>query len=113
MPPWDAEVHKVLVCQIADHREVNGVLGEELAELSKTDRCQPLGNASRGISIAASRLRVIHIPNLEELNGDNTLDQRAGYRGIGHALKCLTQKKARLLKPSGVSFVLSFAAKNW
>jgi hypothetical protein len=39
--------------------------------------------------------------------------QKAGYRGVGRALKCLTQKKTRLFKTSEVSFVLSFAAKNW
>jgi hypothetical protein len=42
MPQHDAEALEVLLCQIANDREVNRVLGEELGVLSEPDRFQPL-----------------------------------------------------------------------
>ena len=46
MPQQDSEVPEVLLCQIADDREVYGVLGEALGVLTQADRCEPLGDAS-------------------------------------------------------------------
>jgi hypothetical protein len=39
MPKQDFEVLEVLLRQIADDREVNGVLGERLDILTQADRC--------------------------------------------------------------------------
>ena len=49
MPQQNAEVFEVLLCQIADDRKVDGVVGEALGVLSQADRCEPLGDASHGI----------------------------------------------------------------
>ena len=39
MPKQNAEVFEVLLRQIADDREVNGVVGEPLGVLTQADRC--------------------------------------------------------------------------
>ena len=39
MPKQDAEVLKILLREIADHREIDGVLDEALGVLSQADRC--------------------------------------------------------------------------
>ena len=44
MPKQNAEVLEVLLSQIADDREVDGVVGEALGVLSQADRCEPLGD---------------------------------------------------------------------
>src|SRR5262249_5890601 len=41
---------EVLLRQIADDREVNGVVGEPLGVLTQANRCQPLGDAPHGTS---------------------------------------------------------------
>ena len=49
MPEQNAEILEVLLRQIADDREVYGVVGEALGVLTQADRCEPLGDASHGI----------------------------------------------------------------
>ena len=39
MPKQNAEILEVLLRQIADDREVNGVIGEPLGVLTQADRC--------------------------------------------------------------------------
>jgi len=41
MPQQNAEVFKILLCQIADDREVNGVLGEALGVLGQAELFEP------------------------------------------------------------------------
>src|SRR5262249_3213339 len=50
MAERNAEVLEVLLGQIADDREVDGVISEALGVLAQADRCQPLGNAFHGTS---------------------------------------------------------------
>src|SRR5262249_15327757 len=49
MPQPNAQVLEVLLRQIANDREVNGV-SEALGVLSQADRCEPLGDVSHGTS---------------------------------------------------------------
>src|SRR6516162_5401148 len=50
MPQQNAEILEVLLCQVAEDRKINGVIGEPLGVLTQADRCEPLGNAFHGIS---------------------------------------------------------------
>src|SRR5262245_63752854 len=49
VPQQNPEVLEVLLRQIADDREVDGIVGEPLGVLSQADRCEPLGDAPHGI----------------------------------------------------------------
>jgi hypothetical protein len=50
VPQQNAEVLEVLLRQITEDREVNGVRGETLSVLFQADRCEPLGDTSHGTS---------------------------------------------------------------
>src|SRR5262249_20332442 len=59
MPEQNAEVLEVLLRQIADDREVNGVVGEPLGVLTQADRFKPLGNAFHGIQTPRAFLQPV------------------------------------------------------
>ena len=48
MSEEDAEVLEVLLRQIRDDREVNGILGKTLGVLAESERSQPLCDAGHG-----------------------------------------------------------------
>src|SRR5215470_2742367 len=50
MPQQNAKILEVLLCQVAEDRKINGVVGEPLGILTQADRCEPLGNAFHGTS---------------------------------------------------------------